>query len=206
MKLKAVLVALAVAAFAAAGALAEAPPPPSGTTGPGGAGHPGRPGGPPPGRSHDQGQGGSDQGEPGRGNQGPGGRAGNRTFRQQLSAAGYRCLPRPVQVMGSLTAVGTDSITVHPLRLRTDVTVKVLAATQFFRIGKPARITDLVVERPRRRDRRCVPRGHEHADDHRQDGDDRPDGRDRCAADAADARRAAGRLAARALPHPHHHG
>lgn len=154
MKLKAVLVALAVAALAAAGAPAEGPPPPSGTTGPGGpgAGRPGHPGGPTPGRSHDQGQapdqgqGGSDQGEPGQGNQGPTGRAADRTFRQQLSAAGYRCLPRPVMLMGSLTSVGTDSITVHPLRLRNDVTVKVLAATQFVRLGKPAKIADLVVK------------------------------------------------------------
>ena len=137
MKLKAVLVALAVAAFAAAGAAADGPPPP---------------GGPAPGRSHDQGQasdqgqGGSDQGEPGQGNQAATGRAADRPFRQQLSAAGYRCLPRPAMLMGTLTAVGTDSITVHPLRLRNDVTVKVLAATQFVRLGKPAKISDLVVK------------------------------------------------------------
>ena len=45
---------------------------------------------------------------------------------------------------GSLTAVGTDSFAVHPLRFHTDVTVRVLAATTFYRKG-PAKLADLVV-------------------------------------------------------------
>lgn len=155
MKVKAVLLALAVAAFAAAGAAAEGgppppPPPPGGTTGPGGpgGGHPGHPGGPPPGQGQPgqgQGQGeGQGEGKDGSGKPEQPNRAADQAFRQQLQAAGFRCLLRPVLLRGSLTAVGTDSFTVHPLRFRTDVTVKVLAATTFFRLG-PAKLADLVV-------------------------------------------------------------
>lgn len=152
MKVKAVLLGLVVAAFAAAGATAQngpPPPPPGGTTGPGGYGG-GRPGGPPGRQQNPNGQSqGQGESEGSTGPQKPGGpaqgnRGGDQVFRQQLQAAGYHCLPRPVFLRGSVTAVGSDSFTVHPLRLRTDVTVKVLAATMFFRMG-PAKLSDLVV-------------------------------------------------------------
>ena len=169
MKVKAVLLALAVAAIAAAGAAAQGglPPsqPPGGTTGAGGPGGPGgsgggRPGRPgwPPGQNQQpnpngqgQGQGdneGQGQGGSGQGGTGPGNRTGDGLFRQQLLAAGYRCLFRPAILHGSLTAIGSDSITVHAMLGRTgagaDVNVKVLQATLFFRMG-PAKLSDLVV-------------------------------------------------------------
>jgi len=163
MKVKAVLLALAVAAIAAAGAAADGgppppPPPQGGTAGPGGpgGGRPGRPGGPPgqqqpnpngQGQGEDQGQGGG-QGDTGQGGNGQADRTGDRAFRRQLLAAGYRCLLRPAILQGKLSAVGSDSVTVHAMLRRTgagtDVTVKVLPATLVYRMG-PAKLSDLAV-------------------------------------------------------------
>jgi hypothetical protein len=145
MRLKAVLLALAVGAVTAAGAAADGGP------GPGG-GHPGppppggKPSGPPPPKG---GQGEAEDTE-------HPAAAGERAFRDQLTALGYTCSRRPATVRGSLSAIGTDSVTLHSVRpagqdhpaTAVDTAVKVISTTQIKRAGHagPATLADLVVK------------------------------------------------------------
>ncbi len=132
--MKAVLLALALSAVSAAGAAAN-----------------GKPGPPPGGKS----SGAEPQGKGESGDNGGGahdGRTAERAFGDQLTALGYTCARRPLMVRGSLTAVGTDSLTLHPLRgtkhgrapTATDLTAKVISTTQVRRRG-PATVASLVV-------------------------------------------------------------